>query len=253
MQLTLLARNSLSTQYLVHRLQSAGIEVQLVLEEGKLARRRKIRRDLQRSPKIAWPLVLLNIAGVALYSSVCQSLVRARFEADELADISNADSVSDINAEELRQFLAAADTDATLVCGTSIILADTLVSLKAPVLNLHGGMVPYYRNVHADFWAYVNSDFEHMGCSILHLDEGIDSGSVARQSPFVFARPEASIIDVKEALIRQGSDMLIDTLATPIAELPSVPQSGQGGFYRTPTLGNLLRYSLKLFSTQKVT
>ena len=48
-------------------------------------------------------------------------------------------------------------------------------------LNIHGGIVPAYRNVHSEVWAVLNGAPDDIGTSILHLDEGIDSGAVALQ------------------------------------------------------------------------
>ena len=49
-------------------------------------------------------------------------------------------------------------------------------------LNIHGGIVPNYRNVHGQFWSYYNKDYSNMGSSILHLTKGIDNGNVALMS-----------------------------------------------------------------------
>ena len=52
---------------------------------------------------------------------------------------------------------------------------------KRYTLNIHGGIVPKYRNVHSEFWAISKNDFKNIGTSIIHLDPGIDTGDIAIQ------------------------------------------------------------------------
>ena len=64
----------------------------------------------------------------------------------------------------------------------SILLYFLTTDLRKYFLNIHGGIVPNYRNVHGQFWAYFNKDYSNMGSSILHLTKGIDDGNIALMS-----------------------------------------------------------------------
>ena len=62
----------------------------------------------------------------------------------------------------------------------SFVIKEPLISYQTKYfLNIHGAIVPNYRNVHGPFWSYYFKDFQNMGSSILYLTKGIDNGNVA--------------------------------------------------------------------------
>ena len=69
--------------------------------------------------------------------------------------------------------------DLMLVFGSSI-LKEPLLSLVKPdrFINLHLGLSPYYRGSGTNFWPFVNKELQYVGSTILHIDEGIDTGDI---------------------------------------------------------------------------
>lgn len=97
---------------------------------------------------------------------------RPRFEAGQLVS-----RTAHINAPAVAETLRRQRVDFIAVFGTSLIRRPELFSL-APgrLLNLHGGLSPWYRGADSTFWALYNSQIEKIGCTIHFIDRAIDSG-----------------------------------------------------------------------------
>ncbi|MCE2398468.1 MAG: hypothetical protein J4F34_05400 [Gemmatimonadetes bacterium] len=108
------------------------------------------------------------------------------------------------------------------------------------LLNIHSGIVPAYRNVHSEFWAIRRSDFGNVGVSIIHLDEGIDSGPVALQRRLTVG-PGESIFSVRYRNSLLAVEAALEALdAAASGPLPATPQdASKREFHRTPTLADL--------------
>ena len=91
---------------------------------------------------------------------------------------------NNINSLEVYEHICNFKPDLIIVRGTSIIKKPLINYDIKHFLNIHGGIVPNYRNVHGLFWSYYFKDFSNMGSSILHLTEGIDNGNIALMSTF---------------------------------------------------------------------
>ena len=69
--------------------------------------------------------------------------------------------------------------DMMFVFGASILKGHILSLLpQGRFINLHLGLSPYYRGSGTNFWPFVNKELEYVGSTILHLDEGIDTGDI---------------------------------------------------------------------------
>ena len=69
--------------------------------------------------------------------------------------------------------------DMMFVLGASILKGPILSLLpQGRFINLHLGLSPYYRGSGTNFWPFVNKELEYVGSTILHLDEGIDTGDI---------------------------------------------------------------------------
>ena len=68
--------------------------------------------------------------------------------------------------------------DLMIVFGSSVLKGKILSLLPSKFVNLHLGMSPYYRGSGTNFWPLVNNELEYLGSTILHIDEGIDTGDI---------------------------------------------------------------------------
>jgi len=89
----------------------------------------------------------------------------------------DVDDINELAADSID--FSVSNVDLILVYGTSILLPVTLNKLSnVPLLNIHTGVLPTYRNVHSDFWAMYNSDWDNVGVTLFHVNEGIDTGNI---------------------------------------------------------------------------
>ena len=111
------------------------------------------------------------------------------------------------------------------------------------VLNVHGGMVPRYRNVHCDLWAYLRRDHGRLGTAVLMLDAGIDTGAVATQRAIDY-RPGDRLRDCKAKNLELAAELIQDVLSRLEAgtlEPAAQPSPERAALCPTPTFSDLLR------------
>jgi folate-dependent phosphoribosylglycinamide formyltransferase PurN len=87
--------------------------------------------------------------------------------------------VAHINAPQVVDLLRANKIELIAVFGTSLIRNAELFNL-APgrVLNLHGGLSPWYRGADSTFWALHNNEPDKIGCTIHRINRRIDAGEL---------------------------------------------------------------------------
>jgi len=132
--------------------------------------------------------------------------------------------------------------DVIVVSGTSL-LSSKVVSIPSRfTLNIHGGILPCYRNVHSDFWAYYHKDYANIGSSIVYVDQGIDTGDVALQrSVKIDARD--TLFSTKAKNLQLAGDLIVEALRNLENDtLDRVKQpKTKGSYYKTPRLIDWLR------------
>jgi methionyl-tRNA formyltransferase len=82
----------------------------------------------------------------------------------------------DVNAEEARARIAAAEPDAVIVCAFGALLKEPLLS-EHPILNVHPSLLPRWRGAAPIERAMMAGD-EETGVAIMRLTAGLDSGPV---------------------------------------------------------------------------
>ena len=179
-------RDSLSSHYIASRLARKDLLSAILVESGKTAGKNKINRIFQRSAFWQIPGIVLNLTLLSVYQTLQYRAMRNYVAANELAskfpDGIQQFHVDDINDASCKEFLEQQNPDYLVVMGTALLKAHIINIPSIAVLNIHGGLVPKYRNVHSDFWAYIHDDHDNIGTSILFLDEGIDTGDIVCQA-----------------------------------------------------------------------
>lgn len=244
MRVVFLCREGLPARFIGHRLHEEGLLHAVVSEVGGAAKKRKLRRTLDRTPWWALPGLGRDLLALSAYGRRWR-----RYLAGRLADHPAAEGWPDVprsrfddaNDPTCVLALEALQPDVLVVYGTSILGPDVLQT-SPTALNIHGGIVPAYRNVHSEVWAVLNGDAENVGTSILHLDEGIDSGAVALQRRVSDAD---SFSDLRWKNLELSADLIVEALRKHAAgTLPAERQAeGEPGFYPTPGARELRRLS----------
>ena len=186
MKVVFACRDSLSSHYIAGRLARKGMLSAILVESGKTARKNKLERVFQRSTFWQIPGIVLNLAFLSVYQTL-QNRAMRNYLADNELELKIPDGiqkfhVDDINDVSCKEFLEQQNPDCLVVMGTALLKAHIINIPSIAVLNIHGGLVPKYRNVHSDFWAYIHDDRDNIGTSILFLDEGIDTGDIVCQA-----------------------------------------------------------------------
>jgi methionyl-tRNA formyltransferase len=118
--------------------------------------------------------------------------------------------------------LAACSWDVCFACDYVRLLPAELVRARR-VLNSHGGLLPRYRGLHGNGWAFINGEAE-IGYTIHRVDGTLDGGPIVYQRRFPIA-PEATFSELKARI----NDDIVESLPRVLCgylggELPERPQ-----------------------------
>lgn len=73
------------------------------------------------------------------------------------------------------------DFDIVITFGVSILSPPLINHVGRKILGIHLGLSPYYRGSGTNFFPFVNSEVAAVGYTLMHLDEGIDTGPIIHQ------------------------------------------------------------------------
>lgn len=121
-------------------------------------------------------------------------------------------TVSHINHPEVIDLAERLQPDLIMVFGTTLIREPLLGAAGMGMINLHGGLSPWYRGADCTFWALHNGEPEEVGCTLHFIDAGIDTGGL-----LAHVRPEVGADDNEHTLFWKG----VRAAAEALAELPS--------------------------------
>lgn len=94
-------------------------------------------------------------------------------------------AIIDIPTANSPEFLRAVEDlrpGVILLAGCRLLRAETLASLKCPVLNYHAGITPKYRGMNGSYWALAQRDPGNFGGTVHLVDTGVDTGAVLRHA-----------------------------------------------------------------------
>tara|TARA_Y100000992_G_C21181653_1_gene450997 strand:- start:123 stop:887 length:765 start_codon:yes stop_codon:yes gene_type:complete len=182
-KIAFLCSDDISNKLFIQTLKKYNLEITVFVENNNSNKKNLIKRRLKKLNLIEKFFFPLDILFLVIYKKRINKYLKKNLE---LTTDSSIDEkiifTKDINSTEVYESINNFRPDAVIVRGTSII-RDHLINIKVKYfLNIHGGIVPNYRNVHGQFWAYYNKDYSNMGSSILHLTKGIDNGNIALMS-----------------------------------------------------------------------
>lgn len=255
MNLVFLGRSGPASDYIINQL-AEHWPVRVLYERGGPARYRKLRRYFRFKNFYRWPVAVLDVLAIAIYSRQIVHAIRAlSVESRNVPANCTIAYCDDANDAKASKVLSDWEPELVIVYGTAILKQRTL-DLAPVFLNLHGGLVPKYRNVHSEFWALKNG--ESVGTSVLYLNSlgekgRVDSGDVAMAQSLQEFLLEANDLTVKQAIV--ANVRLAATLAVRSVQLyedrhlPRTPQQLIAGndsavavhHFNTPGFFSLMR------------
>lgn len=71
--------------------------------------------------------------------------------------------------------------DILITCRSPLLKPELFNLAEKAAINIHYGVAPYYRGNDTLFWPLYYDDFDHLGGSIHHLTEGVDTGNIVAE------------------------------------------------------------------------
>jgi methionyl-tRNA formyltransferase len=117
----------------------------------------------------------------------------------------------DVNAEDARAAIAAAEPEAVLICAFGALLKEPLLS-EHEMLNVHPSLLPRWRGA-APIERAIEAGDEETGVSIMRPTAEFDAGPVCLQRSDAI-RPDDDYGSLAPRLAALGGELLIETLDT---------------------------------------
>lgn len=176
----LIIRQGFDSDYICSHLPK-GYEFSIVLETGTIARKKKLVSMFHRGRGVI--LTLIDLAMLLLYDRIETLLMKRclRRKVTKGVSVDQVSLIEDINCPNTLSIIQKQIPDVIIIYGTGIVKKELLEELPVEIFNIHSSVLPAYRNVHSDFWAYMNKDYEKIGLTIFKLSTGIDTGDIALQ------------------------------------------------------------------------
>lgn len=234
-------RDSYDARYILSVLDTKGAVDAVMLESGKQAKKKKIKRFFKGAAIFRYPFILLDIVSLIVYSAIMVRKMKIILGEYSYPVIKNVLRIEDINEEKCLSFAKKQNPDVIIIYGTGIVKKGFIDGVNVPILNIHTGILPKYRNVHSDFWAFKNKDYKQIGTSIIYLDAGVDTGDIALVRPLTVTE-NSSLAQIKVDNLKQIPEMVFSVLEQiKKGELTYTKQNNDSAhMYKSPTLLDLL-------------
>jgi len=138
-------------------------------------------------------------------------------------------TVENINAPACIEFVKRHAPDLIAVCGTGVIKPEVFTLAPLGAINIHTGITPDYRSADPIFWAIYCGEPEKVGVTIHHVDAGIDTGRIIRQSAVPIESGD-SMASIYARCVARGAELYLETLRD-LAQgtTPTIDRSGVKG------------------------
>lgn len=153
-------------------------DVFYIFETGSKARKKKLLRMIKRKRNLFY--TFLDLGALYIYDKSETSKMRKKLQIQK-PNYENRYIVEDVNDEECVFRVSNINPEIVFVYGTGLLTTQTIKRMNSEIYNIHSSILPFYRNVHSDFHAYMNKDIDKIGVTVLKLTAGIDSGDIALQ------------------------------------------------------------------------
>lgn len=199
-------RDSYDSKFILSKLNKKGLVDGVILESGKIARKNKLRR-LFRMPVYKYPVLILDILSLIIYLRIVYGKIEKKLGVYTYPKNKIILRVDDVNEEIVLNTINKFRPKYIFIFGTGIVKQKFLDKVNNKIFNIHTGILPFYRNVHSDFWALYKKDFNNIGVSVIVVDKGIDTGAIVLKSPVNYKKSD-SLVDVKIKNLKMSVDLV---------------------------------------------
>lgn len=179
-KIILIFRESYDARYLISNYikNNSHHKFLIVLESGYSARQKKLKNFFLKKSLAKKLLACLDIVCLLFFNYFMMRKIISRLGEQKYPENIPLKKIDDVNNLDFLKLFKQFSPDLIFNYGTSIYSEATLKKIKFPLLNIHCGILPFYRNVHSDFWAYMNDDLGGIGVTIFIIENGIDTGKI---------------------------------------------------------------------------
>lgn len=139
-----------------------------------------------------------------------------------------------INTKEGIAFIKSLQPDLLVTCRAPLLKPEIITIPKIAAINLHYGIAPNYRGNDTLFWALYHNDFEHIGGTIHHISQGVDTGNIlAKAYPSLSPDDNETTLDIKTSKLL--ADALVNYLQVLVHSdllLTGLPQTEKGSNFK---------------------
>lgn len=164
--------------------------------------------------------------------------------------------VSNINEDNVRDFIVGNNPELVMVSGTSILKKNILqVSIPKGIINLHTGLSPYIKGgPNCTNWCLATNQFHLIGNTVMWIDSGIDSGDLFSTAIVKFTGNE-TLLEIHIKVMEEAHKLYLEVVRNiSLNKISSVKQSdiGTGTIYYNRDWGfktkSRLLHNLKYFN-----
>ena len=116
-----------------------------------------------------------------------------------------------LNTVEVAKEIRKLKPQIILLCSMPIVKAKIISSAERFCLNLHKGIIPYYRGTNCVLWPIYNGETDLIGVTIHQVNEKIDAGPIANQARY-HIQPGDTIFSINLKLVKLGTELIKMTL-----------------------------------------
>ncbi len=109
---------------------------------------------------------------------------------NHIENIKYISSLNELNLEENLKFISSLEIDCCFIAGIPIIKKPLLDILPINTINLHLGLIPFYKGSITTFWPFYNLEPNMLGTTYHIIDKYVDTGEILHQN-----RPKLEIND----------------------------------------------------------
>ena len=128
---------------------------------------------------------------------------------------------------------------------TGIVRENILNVPKVGTLNLHPGLLPYYRGIDCSKWAILNKDYDKLGSSLHWVNKGVDTGNIISTFKYDLDKSKRLKI-IEEEITSIGLVKSAKMLKKYKIHLPSKKQTKEGKQYYKMSLSKILKVKLNI-------
>ena len=101
---------------------------------------------------------------------------------NHIENIKYISSLTELNSEDNLKFISSLENDCCFIAGIPIIKKPLLDILPINTINLHLGLIPFYKGSITTFWPFYNLEPNMLGTTYHIIDKYVDTGEILHQN-----------------------------------------------------------------------